>query len=68
MLTEYIQLIQEYVQKRKINKISYEEMLEMAILGAKVLKIRSVEFAKKYNVPVHVRSSFNEEERYSGCE
>ncbi|MBT7631539.1 MAG: aspartate kinase, partial [Desulfobacula sp.] len=34
---------------RKINKISYEEMLEMAILGAKVLQIRSVEFAKKYN-------------------
>ncbi|MBF0211323.1 MAG: aspartate kinase [Desulfamplus sp.] len=47
---------------RKIKKISYEEMLEMAILGAKVLQIRSVEFAKKYNVPVHVRSSFNEEE------
>jgi len=34
----------------------------MAILGAKVLQIRSVEFAKKYNVPIHVRSSFNEEE------
>jgi len=47
---------------RKISRISYEEMLEMAILGAKVLQIRSVEFAKKYNVPVHVRSSFNEEE------
>jgi len=47
---------------RKITTISYEEMLEMAILGAKVLQIRSVEFAKKYNVPVHVRSSFNEEE------
>ncbi|MEH0021191.1 MAG: aspartate kinase [Desulfobacter sp.] len=47
---------------RKITRISYEEMLEMAILGAKVLQIRSVEFAKKYNVPVHVRSSFNEEE------
>jgi aspartate kinase len=47
---------------RKIEKISYEEMLEMAILGAKVLQIRSVEFAKKYNVPVHVRSAFNEEE------
>ena len=46
---------------RKIDKISYEEMLEMAILGAKVLQIRSVEFAKKYNVPIHVRSSFNEE-------
>ena len=47
---------------RKIDRISYEEMLEMAILGAKVLQIRSVEFAEKYNVPVHVRSSFNEEE------
>lgn len=47
---------------RKIDKISYDEMLEMSSLGAKVLQIRSVEFAKKYNVPVHVRSSFNEEE------
>jgi aspartate kinase len=47
---------------RKIDRISYEEMLEMASLGAKVLQIRSVEFAKKYNVPVHVRSSFTEEE------
>jgi len=44
---------------RKINKISYDETIEMASLGAKVLQIRSVEFAKKYNVPVHVRSSFN---------
>ena len=47
---------------RKIDRISYEEMLEMASLGAKVLQIRSVEFAKKYNVAVHVRSSFTEEE------
>jgi aspartate kinase len=47
---------------RKLSFISYDEMLEMASLGAKVLQIRSVEFAKKYNVPVHVRSSFNEEE------
>ncbi|WP_022664099.1 aspartate kinase [Desulfospira joergensenii] len=47
---------------QKISRISYEEMLEMAVLGAKVLQIRSVEFAKKFNVPVHVRSSFNEEE------
>ena len=47
---------------KKLNKISYEETLEMASLGAKVLQIRSVEFAKKYHVPVHVRSSFNEEE------
>ena len=47
---------------KKLEKISYEEMLEMASLGAKVLQIRSVEFAAKYNVPVHVRSSFSEEE------
>ncbi|MBU4185705.1 MAG: aspartate kinase [Proteobacteria bacterium] len=47
---------------RKLDKISYDEMLEMSSLGAKVLQIRSVEFAKKYNVPVHVRSSFSEEE------
>uniref|UniRef100_A0A831UEX6 Aspartokinase n=1 Tax=Geobacter metallireducens TaxID=28232 RepID=A0A831UEX6_GEOME len=45
---------------RKIDKISYDEMLELASLGAKVLQIRSVEFAKKYNVDIHVRSSFNE--------
>jgi len=47
---------------RKLSKVSYDEMLEMASLGAKVLQIRSVAFAKKFNVPVHVRSSFNEEE------
>ncbi len=47
---------------RKLKTISYDEMLEMASLGAKVLQIRSVGFAKKYNVPIHVRSSFNEEE------
>ncbi len=47
---------------RKLDRISYEEMLEMASIGAKVLQIRSVEFAMKYNVPVHVRSSFSEEE------
>ncbi len=43
---------------RKIERISYEEMLEMASLGAKVLEIRSVEFAMRYNMPLHVRSSF----------
>ncbi|MFA4909709.1 MAG: aspartate kinase [Desulfobacteria bacterium] len=43
---------------RKLNKISYEEMLEMASLGAKVLQTRSVQFAKKYQVPIHVRSTF----------
>lgn len=47
---------------RKLDKISYDETLEMSSLGAKVLQIRSVEFAKKYNIPVHVRSSFSEEE------
>lgn len=46
---------------RKLGKITYDEILEMASLGAKVLQIRSVSFAKKYNVPVHVRSSFSEE-------
>jgi aspartate kinase len=47
-------------EARKIEKISYDEMLELSSLGAKVLQIRSVEFAKKYNVDVHVRSSLNE--------
>ena len=45
----------------KLERISYDEMLELASLGAKVLQIRSVEFAKRYKVRVHVRSSFNEE-------
>jgi aspartate kinase len=45
---------------RKMDRISYDEMLEMASLGAKVLHGRSVEFAKKYNVPLVVRSSFNQ--------
>lgn len=44
---------------KKLEKISYEEMLELASLGAKVLQTRSVEFAMRYNVPVVVRSSFN---------
>src|SRR5262249_17888299 len=44
---------------RKIDRISYEEMLELASLGAKVLQIRSVELGMKYGVPIHVRSSFN---------
>jgi aspartate kinase len=47
---------------RKLSAISYDEMLNMASLGAKVLQIRSVGFAKKFNIPVHVRSSFSEEE------
>lgn len=47
---------------RKIPKISYEEMLELASLGAKVLQTRSVEFGMKYRVPIHVRSSFDDSE------
>jgi len=46
-------------EARKLDRISYDEMLEMASLGAKVLQTRSVEYAKNYGVPVHVRSSFN---------
>ncbi|MDL2314448.1 aspartate kinase, partial [Desulfovibrio sp. OttesenSCG-928-C14] len=45
---------------RKLDRVSYDEMLEMASMGAKVLEIRSVEFAKKYKVPVHVRSTFTD--------
>ncbi len=48
-------------EARKLNVISYDEMLEMASLGAKVLEIRAVEFAKKFNVKLHVRSSFKKE-------
>lgn len=44
---------------RKISTISYDEMLELASLGASVLHNRAVEFAKKYDVPIHVRSSLN---------
>ena len=42
---------------RKIDRISYDEMLELAGLGASVLQTRAVEFAKKYDVPIHVRHS-----------
>ncbi len=45
---------------RRLDKISYEEMLELASLGAKVLQSRSVEFAAKFNVPLEVQSSFTE--------
>ena len=47
---------------RKLDKITFEEMLEMASLGSKVLQIRAVEFAGKYNVPLRVLSSFEESE------
>src|SRR5574341_970849 len=43
---------------RKLARITYDEMLEMASLGAKVLQSRSVEFGKKWGVPIHVRSTF----------
>ena len=46
---------------RRMNTITFEEMLELASLGAKVLQIRSVEFAGKYNVPLRVLSSFEDE-------
>ena len=45
---------------RKIDSISYDEMLEMAASGAQVLALRSVEYARKYGIPIHVRSSFSE--------
>ena len=45
---------------RRLDRVTFEEMLEMASLGSKVLQIRAVEFAGKYNVPVRVLSSFNE--------
>src|SRR5215218_7459262 len=47
---------------RKINRISYDEMLELSGLGASVLQTRAVEFAKKYNVKIHVRNSQNDNE------
>ncbi len=50
-----------YDRARRMKKVSYDEMLEMASAGAKVLHPRSVELAKKYGVPVYVKSSFNDE-------
>ncbi len=47
---------------RKIDRISFEEMLELASLGANVLQLRAVEFGMNYNVPIHVRSSFEPDE------
>ncbi len=46
---------------RRLDRLSYDEMLEMAATGGRVLALRSVEFARNYNVPVHVRSSFSYE-------
>lgn len=47
-------------EARKIDRISYDEMLELASLGAGVMHSRSIEFAKKFGVPIHVRSSFSD--------
>jgi len=47
---------------RKLSRISYEEMLELASLGAQVMQARSMEVAKKFSVPLHIRSSFTNEE------
>ncbi len=47
---------------RKLDRISHEEMLEMAACGSKVLHLRCVEYARRYDVPVHVRSSFSQKE------
>jgi aspartate kinase len=47
---------------RKIPRISYDEMLEMAACGAKILHLRCVEYARRYNLPIHVRSSFSQKE------
>jgi aspartate kinase len=52
---------------RKLARVSFEEMLEMASLGAKVLQIRSVKFAMRYGVPLHVRSSFSDRKAPGWC-
>lgn len=49
-------------EAQKIKTITFEEMLEMASLGAQVMQARSIEVAKRFNVPIHVRSSFSKEE------
>ncbi len=49
-------------EAKKIKKITFEEMLEMASLGAQVMQARSIEVAKRFNIPLHVRSSFSKEE------
>ena len=47
---------------RKLDRVSYEEMLELAACGAKVLHLRCVEYARRYDMPIHVRSSFSQHE------
>ena len=48
-------------EARKMKRVSYDEMLELASLGAGVMHSRSIEFGKKFDVPIHVRSSFSDE-------
>src|ERR1043166_3877173 len=48
-------------EARRMSRISYDEMLELASLGAGVMHSRSIEFGKKFDVPIHVRSSFTDE-------
>lgn len=45
---------------RKLDTVTFEEMLEMAACGAKVLMLRCVEYARRHNIPVHVRSSYSD--------
>ncbi len=49
-------------EARKLNEITFDEMLEMASLGAQVMQARSIEVAKRFNIPLHVRSSYSKEE------
>ncbi len=57
-----LQILILFAEARKIDTLSYEEMLELASSGAKVLHLRAVEFAKNHNVVLSVRSSFNDNE------
>ena len=52
----------------KLDTITYEEMLEMAAAGAKVLMLRCVEYARRYGVPVHVRSSYSDTHGHASFE
>jgi len=54
-------------EARKLKRISYDEMLELASLGTKVLHLRAVEIARKFKVPLHIRSSFSEKEGTLVC-
>ena len=51
---------------RKLDRVTYEEMLELAACGAKILHLRCVEYARRYDIPIHVRSSFSQLRRHRG--